>query len=43
MQNQHLETKAFDLIREQQDLEEDAIDFEYVFLQIYALGLLKDY
>ncbi|KAJ5639083.1 uncharacterized protein N7484_006945 [Penicillium longicatenatum] len=28
MQNPHLETKAFDLIREQQDLEEDAIDFE---------------
>ncbi|KAJ5998393.1 hypothetical protein N7451_006203 [Penicillium sp. IBT 35674x] len=28
MQGQHLETKAFDLIREQQDLEEDAIDFE---------------
>lgn len=28
MQGQHPETKAFDLIREQQDLEEDAIDFE---------------
>lgn len=28
MQGQHLETKAFDLIREQQDLEEDAVDFE---------------
>ncbi|KAJ6114365.1 hypothetical protein N7486_000143, partial [Penicillium sp. IBT 16267x] len=28
MQSQHPEMKAFDLIREQQDLEDDAIDFE---------------
>ncbi|KAJ5930188.1 hypothetical protein N7466_005681 [Penicillium verhagenii] len=28
MQSQHPEMKAFDLVREQQDMEEDAIDFE---------------